>query len=97
MHIKNKFLRFLVSILTALILYFLLTLAIWQQSIIRTLGTMLYYIMGIPQIVPVLIIISYIIYLLLTQKENRSKPTIIQTIFIISSTIPIMVLLYFLA
>ena len=74
--IKNKFLRFLISILTTLILYYLLVFFISGDandvnSVLE--GMIIFAVFGAFIVLPTLFFAVYIIYQLLTKKENRSK------------------------
>lgn len=74
MHIRNKFLRLIVSIFITLLLYFLLSLALTQSPTDSVLETMiLLAAFGLFLVMPTLIFMVYIIYQILTKKNNRSK------------------------
>ncbi len=80
MHIKNKFLRFLVSVIITLTLYFLLALInelrIGNDSeyILKTIEAMLIFaVFGLFIVMPALIFLLIIIYYLLTNKSERPK------------------------
>ncbi len=80
MHIKNKFLRFVVSVFITLLFYFLLALSnelrIGNDSeyISKAIETMLLFaVFGLFIIGPTLIFMVYLSYQLLTTKSERSK------------------------
>ena len=82
MYIKNKFLRFLVSVIITLTLYFLLALinelriGNYSEYISKAIETMLLFaVFGIFIVMPALIFLVIISYYLLTNKGKRPKRT----------------------
>ena len=82
MHIKNKFLRFVVSVFITLLFYFLLALSnelrIGNDSeyISKAIETMLLFaVFGLFIVMPALIFLVIMIYYLLTNKSERPKRT----------------------
>jgi hypothetical protein len=76
MHIKNKFLRLIVSIFTALLLYFSLILVLVKGDIDEVVeGMILFAIFGLFIVLPALIFVVFTVYYLLTKKSERPKRT----------------------
>jgi len=96
MSIKNKFLRFLVSVFITLILYFSLAMILVQGDIDEVVEAMiLVAVFGLFIVGPTLIFIVYLSYQLLTIKSERSKrlPNIFKALV---GFIVFIILLYFL-
>ena len=79
MYIKNKFLRFLLSVFITLLIYYLIILAIdaggsGNTSFSNVLESMFVFaVFGLFIVGSALLFVTYISYQLLTKKGNRSK------------------------
>ncbi len=85
MHIKNKFLRFSISVFVTLLLYFLLAIGISEGVIDKAIEAMiLFAAFGFFIVVPTLIFLVYLSYQFLTEKSERSKkaPKLIKRAFL---------------
>jgi len=97
MYIKNKFLRFIISVFITIILYYFIVFAIegtGDKSFYSILEAMfIFAVFGIFIVVPILIFFTYAAYQFFTIKEERSKkyPTIFKTMIVV---IGIIALLY---
>lgn len=95
MHIKNKFIRFIVSVIIALILFFLISFGLVRGDVSETLEAMfMFAVFGLFLVLPSLIFIVYLSYWLLTKKENRTKS---KTAFKVLLTIIVIVGLLYIA
>ncbi len=76
MHIKNKFLRFIVSVFITLILYFFLALTLVQGDVNEVIEAMfMLAVFGLFIVLPALIFVVFMVYYLLTKKSERPKRT----------------------
>jgi len=73
MHIKNKFIRFVVSVTISIALYFILALTISDGIADAIEAMFIFAIFGLFIVVPTLVFLAYTTYYLLTQKSERSK------------------------
>lgn len=94
MVINNKFLRFLLSLLTALILYVLVGIVVIDDIFSEVLIILLLFLLwGFYISAPSLFFAVYTIYFFLTPKEVRSKKAI--TVFLLMVAFIIGVTLFF--
>ena len=85
MHIKNKIIRLVTSIITVLLIYFIILFLI-GKDIEGTIESMIVFTLyGFFIVFPVLILLTYYIYYFLTLKINRMErtPFLIKTLIVI--------------